>query len=208
MGSRMNRIILAVSGAHLALLVAVMLASQYAKVADPKVIQIRWQSASSAPPAPSLSRPTASAPSAPTVTPSVPSASSTLSAPAVTKPSSPAIPAPEAPPAPSSSPGSPASAPDATSREPTIDASFKGNPLPVYPSVSRRLGEEGVVVLRVLIGTDGRAAEVRISKSSGSARLDQAAIEAIGQWRFIAATRAGRPVAAWYEWRWEFRLNN
>lgn len=207
MGSRMNRIILAVSGAHLALFIAVMLASQYAKVADPKVIQIRWQSASSAPPASSFSKP-ASAPALPSAPAVAPATTSAPSAPAIAKPASPAISAPEASPAPSSAPGTPAPAPDALSREPTIDASFKGNPLPVYPSVSRRLGEEGVVVLRVLIGTDGRATEVRISKSSGSARLDQAAIEAIGQWRFIAATRAGRPIAAWYEWRWEFRLNN
>lgn len=88
-----------------------------------------------------------------------------------------------------------------------VDASFRGNRVPDYPAISRRLGEQGVVVLRVLITPDGRASEVQLVKSSGSGRLDGAAIETVKQWRFVPAVRGGRPVPAWYEWRWEFRLN-
>jgi len=96
----------------------------------------------------------------------------------------------------------------AEERQPTVDASFRGNRIPDYPQMSRRLGEQGAVVLRVMISPDGRAGEIQLSKSSGYSRLDRAAIEAVREWRFVPALKGGRPVAAWYEWRWEFRLEN
>jgi periplasmic protein TonB len=92
-------------------------------------------------------------------------------------------------------------------RGPTVDASFQGNRLPDYPAMSRRLGEQGVVVLRVFITPDGRASDVALVKSSGSTRLDRSAMDAVRQWRFVPARQAGQPVGAWYEWRWEFRLD-
>jgi periplasmic protein TonB len=95
----------------------------------------------------------------------------------------------------------------ATDRQPTADARFSGNAAPSYPAMSRRLGEQGAVRLRVLITTEGRAARVELIQSSGYARLDQSAIQAIRSWRFIPAQRAGQPIEAWYEWRWEFRLD-
>jgi len=48
----------------------------------------------------------------------------------------------------------------------------------VYPSMSRRLNEVGHVTLTVVVGADGKARDVRIKKSSGYERLDQAAREA------------------------------
>ena len=92
-------------------------------------------------------------------------------------------------------------------REPMVDASYRGNRAPEYPALSRRLGEQGAVVLRVLITAEGRASEVIVLKSSGSARLDEAAKATIRDWRFLPAVRGTRPVPAWYEWRWEFRLS-
>ncbi|MBU6217858.1 MAG: energy transducer TonB [Betaproteobacteria bacterium] len=91
-------------------------------------------------------------------------------------------------------------------RQPTIDASFLGNQPPVYPVIARRRGEQGTVILRVLITPDGRASDVELVRGSGSAHLDRSAIETIRQWRFVPAIKGGRPAAAWYEWRWEFRL--
>lgn len=90
---------------------------------------------------------------------------------------------------------------------PKVDASFKGNPLPTYPTMSRRLGEQGSVVLRIRITPSGAASEVQVLQSSGYTRLDRSAIEAIEQWKFIPASRDGQAVAAWYEWRWTFQLN-
>lgn len=68
---------------------------------------------------------------------------------------------------------------------------------PPYPPLSRRLGEEGVVGLRILIAGDGRVSNVVVVKSSGVARLDDAAKEwVLANWRYRAATRGGKPVAA------------
>jgi protein TonB len=43
------------------------------------------------------------------------------------------------------------------------------------------------VTLRVLVTREGRAARVDIEKSSGSNRLDAAALEAVKAWRFVPA---------------------
>lgn len=93
-------------------------------------------------------------------------------------------------------------------RRPSVDASYRGNATPDYPALSRRLGEQGVVVLKVLISPAGRADEIYVQKSSGFKRLDDAAVSAIRDWRFIPASQAGIPVAAWHEWAWEFKLKN
>jgi protein TonB len=69
------------------------------------------------------------------------------------------------------------------------------NPLPPYPLVARRLGMEGVVLLAVLVAPDGRAAEVRLARSSGHQQLDDSAVRTVRErWRFIPARRDGAPV--------------
>lgn len=68
-----------------------------------------------------------------------------------------------------------------------------GNP-PRYPMESRRKKEQGTVVLRLLIGTDGRVAQVSIAQSSGFERLDQAALQAARSWRWRPMMRDGEAV--------------
>jgi len=69
------------------------------------------------------------------------------------------------------------------------------NPLPQYPLVARRLGKEGVVLLEVLVAPDGRAADVRMIRSSGFAPLDESAVTTVrDRWRFVPARRDGLPV--------------
>jgi len=69
------------------------------------------------------------------------------------------------------------------------------NPLPPYPLVARRLGKEGVVLLEVLVASDGRAADVRILRSSGFAPLDDSAVTTVhAHWRFVPARRDGVPI--------------
>lgn len=101
-------------------------------------------------------------------------------------------------------PTPPAAAPPAGAAElpaapsaPRFDADYLDNPRPSYPSLSRRLGEEGKVVLRVHVGRDGRADEVHVHAASGSSRLDQAALEAVRRWRFVPARQGEAAVAAW-----------
>ena len=82
---------------------------------------------------------------------------------------------------------------------PSSNASYLNNPKPSYPAMSRRLGETGRVVLRVLIGTDGRAQEAHIQRSSGYERLDQVALETVrDRWRYQPGTRNGVPEAMWF----------
>ncbi len=70
-----------------------------------------------------------------------------------------------------------------------VDPNYLHRPNPVYPALSKRLREEGTVLLRVNLDTQGSVLDISIEKSSGFQRLDQAAHEAVKQWRFIPAKR-------------------
>ncbi|WP_296753048.1 energy transducer TonB [Thiobacillus sp.] len=65
---------------------------------------------------------------------------------------------------------------------------------PVYPPMSRRLGETGKVVLRVELDETGRVSTAQVASSSGSARLDAAALAAVKSWRCTPAQRDGQAV--------------
>ncbi|MDR3324242.1 MAG: energy transducer TonB, partial [Zoogloeaceae bacterium] len=81
--------------------------------------------------------------------------------------------------------------------EARYDAAYLRNPKPPYPAMSRKLREEGTVVLRVHVLSTGNAEKVQIKRSSGSARLDEAARAAVHQWRFVPARRKSEAVDAW-----------
>lgn len=69
---------------------------------------------------------------------------------------------------------------------------------PAYPPTSRRLGEEGRVVVNVYVLADGRIGDVQLLTSSGYERLDAAALEHVRRnWRFEPARRDGAAVATW-----------
>jgi len=78
---------------------------------------------------------------------------------------------------------------------PSSDADYLQNPRPVYPPLSKRLGEQGQVVYSVLIGTDGLPVSARLVKSSGFDRLDQAALSAVMRWRYSPGKRNGEATA-------------
>ncbi|MNK53163.1 transport protein TonB [compost metagenome] len=81
---------------------------------------------------------------------------------------------------------------------PRTDAAHLNNPTPAYPSLSRRFGEEGRVLLDVYILEDGRVGEIKLNRSSGFARLDHAALETVRHWRFMPARRGGEAIPFWY----------
>lgn len=68
-----------------------------------------------------------------------------------------------------------------------FDADYLHNPRPAYPVSSRRLGEEGRVVLRVRVSAQGLPLAIEVKQSSGSPRLDEAARVAVERWRFVPA---------------------
>ena len=82
--------------------------------------------------------------------------------------------------------------------EPSADADYLKNPPPGYPRISRRNSEQGTVIVRVFISTQGTPEKAEVRTSSGFARLDQAALEAVQRWRFVPGRRNGTPEAMWF----------
>jgi protein TonB len=77
---------------------------------------------------------------------------------------------------------------------------------PTYPATARGLGVEGTTLLRVLVQDDGRVGDIRVQKSAGHPDLDQAAADAVRQWRFDPARRGAQAVAVWVLVPVEFHL--
>jgi protein TonB len=91
----------------------------------------------------------------------------------------------------------------------SIPASYSAsNQKPIYPNMSKRLGEQGTVVLRVLVKADGSAGEVEVKSSSNYSRLDQAAIDAVKTWRFNPAKIDGKAIDEWYQVPIPFKLQS
>ena len=91
---------------------------------------------------------------------------------------------------------------------PKFGVAYLNNPAPTYPPLSRRKGEEGRALLRVLVSETGEATEVQLEKSSGSERLDQAAMDAVKSWRFIPARKGGQALSAYVLVPIKFSLNS
>jgi protein TonB len=78
-----------------------------------------------------------------------------------------------------------------------LKAITRTHSLPPYPTISQRLGEQGTSQLQVSISTEGNVTDCKVTKSSGSERLDGAACEYVkGHWRWEPPTRDGKPVSA------------
>jgi len=103
----------------------------------------------------------------------------------------PSPPAPPAPPAPPPAPPKPAG-PVTLAAELAVRCPERKPP--VYPPMSRRLGETGKVVLRVELDETGHVSTAQVASSSGSARLDAAALAAVKSWRCTPAQRDGQAV--------------
>lgn len=101
-----------------------------------------------------------------------------------------------APPAPVATPSAPPAPPRI--ELPSSDADYLQNPKPPYPPVSKRLNEQGTVIMRVLIGVDGLPQKAELRKSSGFDRLDQSAAATVMKWRYVPGKRAGIAEAMWF----------
>ena len=78
-----------------------------------------------------------------------------------------------------------------------------------YPPISQRLGEQGVTVLAFHIAVDGSIKDITVANSSGSERLDNAAMSCAASWRYTPAIEAGHPVEV--PWKaqvqWQLKTN-
>jgi protein TonB len=138
-------------------------------------------SAAFVPPAPAVA---VVAPSTPSATPSTPAGSEGRST------------APAAPPEKPAAVAAPSRPGPAPVSAPLFDADYLHNPPPRYPPAAQRLRESGRVMLSVQVSAAGLPERVELAASSGSPRLDQAALETVRRWRFVPAQQGGKAVAA------------
>ncbi|WP_373424067.1 MULTISPECIES: energy transducer TonB [Variovorax] len=120
-------------------------------------------------------------------------------------PPPPAPPAAPTPPAPPALPPAPPAPPAV--QLPSSNADYLQNPKAVYPAMSKRLGEQGKVIVKVLVGVDGLPKSAEVKKSSGFDRLDEAAIEYIMKCRFVPGKVNGVVQAMSYDAPVNYVLN-
>ena len=80
--------------------------------------------------------------------------------------------------------------------QPSFSAEYLHNPVPEYPPMAKRRGEQGRVLLRVTVSETGEPVVVLVSQSSGYALLDQSALQAVKNWQFVPARFNNHAVAS------------
>lgn len=103
-------------------------------------------------------------------------------------------------------PASSAKTTEPSTQLPSADAAGLNNKAPVYPMLSRKRKEQGTVWLLLLVSKDGLVTELKLKKTSGFDRLDQAALQAVKKWKFQPARKEGQPIDYWYELPLKFSL--
>lgn len=88
-----------------------------------------------------------------------------------------------------------------------IDPRYQSLLQPPYPPEEQRAGNSGRVVLRVLVGTDGRVKQVEKVSAASDAFFAAAQRQALGKWRFKPATKDGVPIEQWKTMSLRFVLN-
>ena len=119
----------------------------------------------------------------------------------------PSPPEPAAPAAATAEP-SPAPAAPAVPRTITSGVEYIQAPKPEYPAVAKRMGEEGQVILHVLVNEKGRSERVEIQKTSGSPRLDEAGRQSVQRALFKPYIENGKPMAVYAIVPIKFQLDN
>lgn len=92
--------------------------------------------------------------------------------------------------------------------DPTLDKRYADGFQPSYPSRERQLERDGSVVVRVLIGTDGRVKRVERLSATSDDFFNETERTALARWRFRPGTRNGEPVERWKTMRVTFRLED
>ena len=77
--------------------------------------------------------------------------------------------------------------------------------IPAYPDIAKLAAMDGNVIVRVFVGTDGRVKRAEIEK--GNDLFNDAALEAVRQWRFTPALNNNQPVGVWVRIPIHFQIN-
>jgi len=83
---------------------------------------------------------------------------------------------------------------------------YQLNAPPAYPGLARKRGQEGTVILQVLVSKDGRVDDLKIETSSGFRLLDRAAAITVEKWLFEPGQRDGKKVEMWVKVPVTFKL--
>ncbi len=83
---------------------------------------------------------------------------------------------------------------------------YSENPPPAYPSIARKRGYQGTVILEVFVKANGRVGDLRIIESSSHTLLDRTAIKAVNDWRFEPGRQGSRIIPMWVRVPVVFRL--
>ncbi|MFA6431128.1 MAG: energy transducer TonB [Candidatus Margulisiibacteriota bacterium] len=79
--------------------------------------------------------------------------------------------------------------------------------MPIYPPSARAKGETGLVNLSILVGLSGLPQDVKVNSSSGNAQMDESAVRAVSQWKFLPALQGSQALASWYDVPVSFVIN-
>lgn len=97
--------------------------------------------------------------------------------------------------------------PDPIIVEAQLNNRFSSQFQPRYPSGLLRLDEEGVVSVRVLVGTNGRAKNIELISSPHVDFWTATRKHALRKWRFKPATKDGKPIESWITLKVRFKIN-
>ena len=85
---------------------------------------------------------------------------------------------------------------------------YQLNSPPIYPGLARKRGQQGTVILQVLVNREGRVEDLKIDVSSNFSMLDRAAVKAVKKWLFEPGRRDAENVVMWVKVPITFKLNN
>lgn len=90
----------------------------------------------------------------------------------------------------------------------SVDPRYRADFQPDYPAFERNIGRDGVVVVRVLVGANGRVSAIEPVRSTSDAFFEATRKRALAKWRFRPATRDGVPVESWREMTVRFTMED
>lgn len=96
-------------------------------------------------------------------------------------------------------PGSAHADPTGTAPAPEVGPGYRSLSPPAYPPAAIAAGEEGKVILKVLVAVDGSVKQLEVAAASLPGAFDDAALAAVRSWKFNPATQDGTPVEAWVQ---------
>jgi len=99
-------------------------------------------------------------------------------------------------------------APDPVIVEARLNERYAGQFQPAYPPGQLRLEREGEVSVRVLIGSDGRVKQIELIDSPHQDFWNVTRKQALRSWRFMPATRDGKPFESWMTLKVRFKINS